>query len=208
MRKKIEELEKKLVESTCAYLDETPWKDVDTCELGQITDMIKDLAEARFREATTKAMEEQGEYDDEKMGYDNYRYMRTGRFAPTGRGTYRPGYTPMVMDEPRDFPGYSDNRYNGSSYPERGTGATTGGNGRMGYPMDTTNVGRSYAEYRDRRRSYTENQTADNRRMMEDSAQRHLDETIETIKEIWADVDQPERIKMKEKVSRLVQDMA
>lgn len=207
MHKKIEELERKIVEGACAKIDECGLESISTEEMGQVTDMIKDLAEARFHEATTKAMENPEEfYDDEgKMGYDNYRYMRTGRYAPTGRGTYRPGYTPMVMD---DFPGYTDGRYNGSSGYESMPRTTTGVNGRMGYPMDSTPVGRTYAEYRDRRRSYTENQTQDNRKMMEESADKHVDETIATFKEIWEDVDQPHRMKMKEKLTRLVQDMA
>lgn len=89
---------------------------VNTTEMGKATDMLKDAAEAEYYARIAKAMEEaekedeesqkyilkqlKEEYgeDDGRRYYDNYRYMRTGRFAPKGRGTYMPrrGYeTPI-----------------------------------------------------------------------------------------------------------------
>lgn len=203
MHKKIEELEKKLVECTCAKIEEMGLEAISTEEMGQITDMIKDLSEARFHEATTKAMEEELE-DDGPMGYDNYRYMRTGRYAPRGRGTYvgRGGYTPMMMEEP--FP---DN----SGYPmddRRSNDTTSRNDGRYGYTMPTDNYGRSYDTYRNRKRAYTENATADNRKMMEQSAKEHLDEVVMNIREMWRDVDQPMKAQMKQSLMTLVNEMA
>ena len=84
-------------------------ENVDTCEMGQVVDMIKDLNEAEYKAVIVKAMkkadEEKEEYDKmllrelkEEYGedagrryYDHYRYA-DGRFAPKGRGTYRRGY--------------------------------------------------------------------------------------------------------------------
>lgn len=82
---------------------------VDTEEMGAVTDMLKDLCEADYYSHIVKAMkeakeeekeeekymlkrfkEEYGEEDGERRYYDDYRYMRTGRFAPEGRGTYDP----------------------------------------------------------------------------------------------------------------------
>lgn len=89
---------------------------VNTTEMGKATDMLKDAAEAEYYARIAKAMEEaekedeesqkyilkqlKEEYgeDDGRRYYDNYRYMRSGRFAPKGRGTYIPrrGYeTPI-----------------------------------------------------------------------------------------------------------------
>lgn len=81
---------------------------VNLCELGQIVDMIKDLAcaEKEAREAKEMEKEEEdekkeneyflkmlkeeyGEEEGERRFYDNYRYAN-GRFAPKGRGSYRP----------------------------------------------------------------------------------------------------------------------
>ena len=84
-------------------------ENVDTCEMGQVVDMIKDLNEAEYKAVIVKAMkkadEEEEEYEKillrelkEEYGedtgrrfYDHYRYA-DGRFAPKGRGTYRRGY--------------------------------------------------------------------------------------------------------------------
>ena len=84
-------------------------ENVDTCEMGQVVDMIKDLNEAEYKAVIVKAMkkadEEKEEYDKmllrelkEEYGedagrrfYDNYRYS-DGRFAPKGHGSYRRGY--------------------------------------------------------------------------------------------------------------------
>lgn len=93
---------------------------VDTCEMGKVIDMMKDLSEAIYYRELTKTMQE---YDpDENMEmfdrygdggrrfYDHYRYA-DGRFAPKGQGTYRRGYiepdyhmTPeMYRDMDRDM---------------------------------------------------------------------------------------------------------
>ena len=79
-------------------------ENVDTSEMGQVVDMIKDLAEAEYHSIISKAMkkadEEEEEYDKELLRslkaeygeesgrryYDQYRYAN-GRFAPKGRGT-------------------------------------------------------------------------------------------------------------------------
>ena len=77
-------------------------ENVDTSEMGQLVDMIKDLAEAEYHSIISKAMkkddEEEEEYDKEPLKslkaeygeesvrryYDHYRYAN-GIFAPKGR---------------------------------------------------------------------------------------------------------------------------
>ena len=84
-------------------------ENVDTSEMGEVVDMIKDLAEAEYHSIISKTMkkadEEEEEYNKELLKslkaeyseesdrryYDHYRYA-DGRFAPKGRGTYRRGY--------------------------------------------------------------------------------------------------------------------
>lgn len=72
---------------------------VDACEMGKVTDMMKDLAEAMYYRTLTKAMDESNEdeimemfdrYGDDRRYYDHYRY-KNGRFAPKGHGS-RKGY--------------------------------------------------------------------------------------------------------------------
>lgn len=100
--------------------------------LGEVVDMIKDLAsaeescmEAAYYENVTEAMENYEEGDGERMGYDRWRYS-SGRFAPKGRG-HRSGYMPPV--------------YETMGYPAEGRTVTRDGragytpNVRMGHDM-------------------------------------------------------------------------
>lgn len=90
--------------SECAKSEmESGIQNVDTCEMGKVVDMMKDLSEAMYYRTLTKAMDESNleetlemfeRYGDGRRFYDKYRYA-DGRFAPKGRGTYRRGY-----DEP------------------------------------------------------------------------------------------------------------
>lgn len=90
--------------SECAKSEmESGIENVDTCEMGKVVDMMKDLSEAMYYRTLTNAMDESNleetlemfeRYGDGRRFYDKYRYA-DGRFAPKGRGTYRRGY-----DEP------------------------------------------------------------------------------------------------------------
>lgn len=85
--------------SECAKSEfEKGIENVNTDEMGKVTDMLKDLAEAMYYRTLTNIMEE---YDIEDVQgmldrrfYDDYRYKTTGRYAPKGRGSYvgRRGY--------------------------------------------------------------------------------------------------------------------
>lgn len=71
---------------------------VNTDEMGKVTDMLKDLAEAMYYRTLTNIMEESD--TEEILGmldrrfYDDYRYKTTGRYATKGKGSYvgRRGY--------------------------------------------------------------------------------------------------------------------
>ena len=105
---KIHEMIECLTEKALCELEKGT-ENVDTCEMGKVVDMIKDLNEAEYKAVIVKAMkkadEEEEEYDKmllrelkEEYGedagrrfYDHYRYS-DGRFAPKGHGSYRRGY--------------------------------------------------------------------------------------------------------------------
>lgn len=97
--------------------------------MGQVTDMMKDLAEAMYYRTLMKAMEESSadetmemfeRYGDGRRYYDRYRYA-DGRFAPKGRGTRRgydePPYWHMTpemyreMEQDRDMDRHSGRMY-------------------------------------------------------------------------------------------------
>lgn len=104
--KRMHEMIEKLSECAKAQFDKGIDK-VDTCEMGKVIDMIKDLSEAIYYRELTKAMQDYdpdevmemlGRYGDGgRRFYDHYRYA-DGKFAPKGHGTYHKGY-----EEPPHF---------------------------------------------------------------------------------------------------------
>lgn len=85
--------------SECAKSEfEKGIENVNTDEMGKVTDMLKDLAEAMYYRTLTNIMEESDVEDALEMldrrFYDDYRYKTTGRYAPKGKGSYvgRRGY--------------------------------------------------------------------------------------------------------------------
>ena len=156
----MEKLSKYACDEACKSVEE-----IDTKELGEVVDMISDLAEAEYHARISKAMEESekedeeevkrimkemkeqyGEEEGERRFYDNYRYKRTGRFAPKGRGSYvgRRGYeeppyyrmSPEMYKE-HDPEWYRDmDRLDGRMYY---SGGSTGGN--MGGSRSGGNMG-------------------------------------------------------------------
>lgn len=203
------ELEKKLLctaEAVCAG----GLENVDTCEFGQLIDMIKDLADAKkncWKGAYYKCLAEEKHEEKEKMesgempwymrlfaggpaGYDNWRYS-SGRFAPTGRGHYA-GYTPDPMG--------------------RATTTTdfNWGNDRMGMGdgmMHRSGYMVPYDKYQDARRHYTETRSPEDKSKMDGFAMEHMTDTIETVKDIWQDADPSLRKKMKADLSALIGEM-
>lgn len=78
-------------------------ENIDTCEMKEAIDMIKDTSMAMYYRVLTNSMLESNteeimdmfdRYGSDRRFYDHYRY-KNGKFAPKGHGTYRKGY-----DEP------------------------------------------------------------------------------------------------------------
>lgn len=106
--KRMHEMIEKL--SECALIELNKGiEHVDTKEFGAVIDMIKALSESEYKARISKAMEcaekedeaeekymmkrfkdEYGDEEGERRYYDDYRYKRSGRFAPKGRGSYVP----------------------------------------------------------------------------------------------------------------------
>lgn len=106
----IRDSKERLVEAFRAKLS-NGIESMDAQEAGEVTDMIKDLAEAEkecYEAAYYQKLVEQMEKPEEPMGYDDWRYA-SGRFAPKGRGT-RDGYNPYPIWG--ENMGYDDQRQN------------------------------------------------------------------------------------------------
>jgi hypothetical protein len=160
---------------------------VDTAEMGQVTDMLKDLAEAMYYRTLTKAMEDSDPEeimemferygDGGRRYYDHYRYA-DGRFAPKGRGTYRRGY-----DEPPYYhmtPEMYRSMENYRDIDRR--------DGRMYYTEPSMNSGvHTESRYDMAKRNYTESKELHRGNTPEDKEQK-MKELEKYLREIGSDI--------------------
>lgn len=164
---------------------------------GDITDMIKDLAEAEEKCMKKKyyemciymmmqEMKEEDHESDEKYGYDNWHYPSSGRFAPKGSGR-KYGYSPDWDDD-----------------------------GKMGYPMNKmmdmrdmpSEYGRAYDEYKMAKRHYTESKSDTDNKEMNRKIEENGVKWLETMEEMLKDANPELRKKLKMQTTKLFEQMA
>lgn len=202
--KHMHEMIEKLTDCTKSAI-ENDQVSVGQYPISDVVDMIKDLNEASYYASIVKAMEEAkkedeeeekymlrmlkeenkdeykrmreeyGEEEGERRFYDNYRYA-DGRFAPKGRGSYRPrssgrrgrrGYEePMYFLPPEVYMNYSPEElrdmdrdmgrmyYGGSS--SGSIGGQSGSSGMSGGNMGGNSGGSSSRGYEEYQRGYSE----------------------------------------------------
>lgn len=222
--KPVKELKEKLIECTRSEFNSKSICDIDSKEMGEVVDMIKDLAEVEekcwkghYYKTVSKAMEE-NEESEMRYGY-NHRHLSNGRFASAGRGR-RMGYMmPMEMrydmdylDDPEGFRDMINERmgYDGRSSSKSGGHMGMGGRGGSdGYTMNHENPrhGRAYNEFMEARRHYTTSNTPEDKMLMDTYANEHMNDTIASIKEIWKSADPAMRKSIKSDLTKLVGEM-
>ena len=209
---------------------------VNTSEMGKATNMLKDAAEAEYYARIAKAMEEaekedeesqkymlkqlKEEYgeDDGRRYYDNYRYMRTGRFAPKGRGTYMPrrGYetpieyhmTPeMYREHDPEYYRDMDRDMGRMYYTDTGMSGNTGNSSRTGNSgIRDGREGRSGAS----RRSYIETKemhpdnSQESKQAKMKELEKYMGELSGDITEMIAGASNEEKTMLKAKLQTLV----
>lgn len=187
----------------------------DTKSCGDVSDIIKDIAqatkdcyEAHYYKTVIEAMNEGGEpsYGEGPYGY-NHRHMSNGRFASAGRGHYVRGYNPgpymdqmpyidAYMHDPEFMErmqggnmnmGYNNSNGSGNSgnSGRSGGGNQGGGRGNMGYSRD----GEAYENYRNARRHYQDSKSFRDKSTMEENCMSYMDNTIKNLKSIWEEAD-------------------
>ena len=221
------ELKKDLVKIFASELHTKGVDDLDTKDCAEVADMIKDLAEAGkacmeacYYETIVKAMEKSDEDDEEdgRMGY-NSRHYANGRFAPKGRGT-RMGYMPdMMMQYPYIYgyindPDFEDNMRNRRmSYQPSGAGNRSQSGSKMGYgdwdwdPDDDPKQSKEYNEYKRAKRHYTESKSPADKQQMDEHAMKHMNQAMDSFREMWKDADPTMRKRMKADLTALVGEM-
>lgn len=199
-----------LTEKTLGELDKGI-ENVNTEEMSEAVDMIKDLCEAEYKAVIVKSMkkadEEEEEYNKELLRalkdeygeeggrryYDEYRYKTTGRYAPKGKGTYvgRRGY---------EEPPYMH------MYPERDMDREYG---RM-YYTEPTATHTSESGYDRAKRMYTETKEMHKANTPEDKEHKmkaldgYIKELGGDITQLIGDMTAEERNLMRTKLSTLV----
>jgi hypothetical protein len=186
-------------------------ENIDPYEMGQVTDMMKDLAEAMYYRTLMKSMEESSADETmemfERLGdgrrfYDNYRYSN-GRFAPKGRGTRR-GYDepPYFHMTPEMYRGMEHDRDIDRNY------------GRMYYTEPATSgMNMTESGYDKAKRHYTETKemhkanTAEDKEHKMKSLENYMKELSGDITELLTDMTAEERTMLKSKLSTLVSKM-
>lgn len=187
-------------------------ENIDTCEMGQVTDMLKDLAEAMYYRELTKAMQEfdaedvmemLDRYGDGRKFYDHYRYA-DGRFAPKGRGTYRRGY-----EEPPYYHMTPEMYRNMEQYRDMDRGS-----GRMYYTepsMSSDSGSHMESRYDMAKRNYTESKelhrgnTAEDKEHKMKELEKYMREIGSDIAEVISDASSEEKALLKQKMQVIMQ---
>lgn len=187
-------------------------ENIDTAEMGQVVDMMKDLAEAMYYRELTKAMQEfdtedvmemLDRYGDGRKFYDHYRYA-DGRFAPKGRGTYRRGY-----EEPPYYHMTPEMYRNMEQYRDMDRGS-----GRMYYTepyMSSDSGSHMESRYDMAKRNYTESKelhrgnTAEDKEHKMKELEKYMREIGSDIAEVISDASSEEKALLKQKMQVIMQ---
>ena len=201
---------------------------IDAKELGEVTDMIKDLAEAEklcqeacYYESVVDAMDTNKDdpawqrYGYKRMSDNLYNpyapiYGQDSRFDRYFRDPYS-DMDNMRMGFPKDYRMSLDSNRSRDSMGRYTSDGRQGS--RSGYDdgeWDRDNdprYGRAYNDYRKARRHYTESHMQTDKDMMNQRVNEHIADTIVSIKEMWEDADPTLRKKMKADLTSLVGTM-
>lgn len=202
--KRMHDMIEKLTECAKSQFDKGI-ESVDTCEMGKVIDMIKDLAEAMYYRTLTKTMDESEDeeilnmfdrYGRDKRFYDHYRY-ENGRFAPKGRGTYRRNYDePMWHMTPEMYRDMDREPY-GRMYYTEPTHMHDSREGKSGMSRRT---------YMDTRDAHKANTQQDKEAKMHD-LETYMRELSDDLTELIAGMIPEEKNLAKSKLSTLVSKM-
>lgn len=208
----------KLAETTKVELDKGI-ENIDTKEMGEVADIIKDLAEAEYYAKISKAMDEaeygedydyMGAYDEhERKGYRGQRRDSKGRYMS------RRGYeAPMMMHDDREYMRDID-RIDGKMYytvGQSGNSSMNSGSSSMGYSESGSNYGsRMQRDSREgksgqMRRGYMEakEQGKDKQHKMKE-LEDYMKELSTDVTEMIGDASPEEKSLLKQKMQVLMQ---
>lgn len=173
--------------------------------------IVEAMEKSEDNEDIMRMLEQYEDYPDRRF-YDDYRYMRTGKYAPKGKGSYvgRRGYIePPYLHMYPDYPDYDDmGKLTDMRDMDRGLG-------RMYFtePVSGTtpsDMGMSESEYDKAKRHYTETRnihtanTPDDKEHKMKALDGYIKELGGDITQLIGDMTAEERNLMRTKLSTLV----
>lgn len=208
-------------------------ENIDTKEMGEVAEIIKELSEAEYYAKISKAMDEseygedydyKGAYDEhERKGYRGQRRDSRGRYM-SNRG--RRGYeAPMMMwdedwdgmermrdiDRPIGRMGYSGSGSMGGSQGQSGSGSSSMSGGQSNGGSISDARGYSESRYDRARRGYEETKAMhksgsveDKKKTME-SLEHYMKELSEEMAELIESMDANEKTMVRSKLQTLAQ---
>lgn len=200
---------------------------IDTCEMGAVVGMIKDLAEAEkavweqcFYKEIVEGMEEEEELEkllfrEGRAGYDRWRTSH-GRFSPKGTGHEtsmamargRAGF-PWRMDSDME---YARRPWDDERLREDGSRAmpmhANQPAGRMGYtnPDDMRMRDSKIDKYQESKRYYTETRTPEAKKQRDEDAMGYVCEAVDTMTDIFRESDPELQKKIKTDLVKLCRE--
>ena len=196
---------------------------IDAEEMGEVTDMIKDLAEAEYYSKISKAMDEAeyGEDYDYRGAYDEYerKGYRGQRRDSRGRYMSRRGYESRMMPEmdwddmeyQRDMDRNSHNRMYYTDGNMGGSSSMNGGHSSGSMGSQGGSRGYSESRYDRARRGYEETKAThkdnspESKQMKMKSLEDYMKSLAEDVTEMVNDMSQEEKSLMKQKMQVLMQ---
>lgn len=191
--------------------------------VGQLVDMVKDLADAaknlmkkKYYEMMICAAMTTGEdmMDVGRMGYDNWRY-KSGKFASKGHGTNVGHGRSLRMGflDDRDYPWPDYVHPHMMPEMQYGMKMDPRSSQIMGFPMDDVwkygedwsgMKGTPYEDYRMAKKHYTETNKPEHRKEMDDKIVDASVDMIGSMGEMWEDASPETRKKMEENMRTLI----
>lgn len=172
----------------------------DTKTCGDVSDIIKDMAEASkecyealYYKTIIDAMTSKDH--NENYGY-NHRHMANGQFAGVGKGHIVSGYRPFVDKEP-----YLDAYLYDPNFEERIKHHDSMGyesSNSRSWNMERTKHGEIFDNYRRARRNYHDSRSTSDKEEMDTHHMMYMQDTLKNLKAMWAEADPMLKKKMKE----------
>jgi len=199
----IRSAEEKMAEYVKEYLNKDLCE-IDTHELGEMIDMVKDLCDAEYKARISVAMDEADE-EESRMGYDRYRHTN-GRFARKGTGRrmgYRPYLHMMKWDDEDmydEYPEITGNYRMGYTAPERNARYEDSNNG-----YGHSRYGESYDQYRTARKHYSEMHDAEHQQKVRDTIADVFNDMELIATDMVKDMTAEDKTKYKQKLQNMMQ---